>query len=1053
MRLERWRNIAIQICRRPGVTNPVISGRTGGAHRHGLSLPPGSATAAAIVLILASLLPAGLLPTGLIPSAQAQAVRSNPGFNAASIPRNDDGSTASSIDLGFDVNFFGASFRSAFVNNNGNITFGGPLSTFTPEGLVASPLRIIAPFWGDVDTRAAGSALVTYGRDVVNGRPAFGANWVNVGYFGTHDDKLNSFQLVLIDRSDIAPGDFDIEFNYDRIEWETGDASGGSGGLGGTSASAGYSNGTGKPESSFEILGSRINGIFLDSNRNGLRFRRLNSNVRGRLVFFVRSGFVGCTFSILALTLDFPWEGGDGALQIAAPFDCEWTATSSAGFVNFTSPTSGNGSQILQFTVAPNRAPFRRSATLTVAGQTIVISQEAFVTLSMSPPAVNLTSVEGSFPTRVVLRLDAISGTVDWVASARLQTGDNWRFNVVPSFGSVTAGTPMTVLLELNAGFAPPSSGTALITITDVTNGPSIKVPITLDVAPSGGRLVLSQSSFVFRAQQGGSLPASQTLSLLNAGSGNLSWSVGGSVLGSAPWLSFSSTAGTISAGSTTPSSTVLSVNPAGLAQGVYQALIPVSAPSSETETQVISVTLQVVDSSTAPAPETSPAGMLFVSKAREGAPPSQNLSLSNQGAGSLGFQLQPFTAAGGAWLGLSADSGNIGTVPATVQVSVNPAGLAAGIYNGNIVATYSTGKAQVVQVVLVVVPDDRKTFFGTGACSPQSMAMLTTSVGGGAELAVSFPAPLTTRLVDSCGDPVNDASVLVEVEGNVISLQPSGQGLYRGVWTPDQTAPTSTLKFIVLHPVYGTLTSSVAVAVAPAPGDVTLPFITTDGVIEAAGLQALRPLAPGGIVSIFGSNFAASEIVASRVPLDRELGGVSVRIGSENAPLYFVGPTQINAQVPFTARQGDILPITVSVNGRLSAPQNYLITAAQPGIFNTDGAAAALDSQSRPIDPQNPALIGDTIQLFAAGLGIVDPAVDSGVASPSSTTLRDEVSVLIDGFEVPVLFQGLAPGLVGVYQLNVVLPAILTPGNDVPVVIRQIGVSSNQASIPLRFP
>src|SRR5262249_17949209 len=161
-----------------------------------------------------------------------------------------------------------------------------------------------------------------------------------------HDDKHNSFQLVLIERADIAPGDFDIEFNYDRIEWETGDASGGTGGLGGTSASAGYSNGEGKPESSFEILGSRMNGIFLDSNRKGLRYRRLNSSVRGRLVFFVRSGAVGCSYGILSLTLDYPWEGGDGALQIAAPFSCEWTVTSSAGFISFTSPTSGHGSAI-----------------------------------------------------------------------------------------------------------------------------------------------------------------------------------------------------------------------------------------------------------------------------------------------------------------------------------------------------------------------------------------------------------------------------------------------------------------------------------------------------------------------------------------------------------------------------------------------------------------------------------------------------------------------------------------------------------------------------------
>src|SRR5262249_35595963 len=157
----------------------------------------------------------------------------------------------------------------------------------------------------------------------------------------------------------------------------------------------------------FEILGSRINGIFLDSNRNGLRYRRLNSAVRGRLVFFVRSGTVGCTYGVLSLTTEFPWQGGDGQAQVAAPFGCDWTATSSAGFVTITSGATGSGSQIISFTVAENRSPRPRSATLTIAGQTVLITQDAFITLTMTPSAVTISSVDGSFPRKVALRLDA----------------------------------------------------------------------------------------------------------------------------------------------------------------------------------------------------------------------------------------------------------------------------------------------------------------------------------------------------------------------------------------------------------------------------------------------------------------------------------------------------------------------------------------------------------------------------------------------------------------------------------------------------------------------
>jgi len=157
MRLHRRRNSVIPFCRRPGTTNRATFTRPT-ALPQGLSLPQSRSRVAYALALLLSILMGG------ISAAQAQAVRSNPGFTAASIPRNDDGSTDTAIDLGFDVNFFGANFRTAFVNNNGNITFGGPLSTFTPEGLVASPLRIIAPFWADVDTRASRSLRTRHRR-------------------------------------------------------------------------------------------------------------------------------------------------------------------------------------------------------------------------------------------------------------------------------------------------------------------------------------------------------------------------------------------------------------------------------------------------------------------------------------------------------------------------------------------------------------------------------------------------------------------------------------------------------------------------------------------------------------------------------------------------------------------------------------------------------------------------------------------------------------------------------------------------------------------------
>lgn len=143
------------------------------------------------------------------------------GFNSNTLPANDDGSTGL-VPLGFSINFFGVGFTEGYVNNNGNMTFDQPLGTFTPFGLASTNTKIIAPFFADVDTRQLGSNPVTYGQGTVGSRPAFAVNWLNVACFATPNGGYNTLQMVLIDRSDIGTGDFDIEFNYGSILWETG---------------------------------------------------------------------------------------------------------------------------------------------------------------------------------------------------------------------------------------------------------------------------------------------------------------------------------------------------------------------------------------------------------------------------------------------------------------------------------------------------------------------------------------------------------------------------------------------------------------------------------------------------------------------------------------------------------------------------------------------------------------------------------------------------------------------------------------------------------------
>jgi hypothetical protein len=212
------------------------------------------------------------------------------GFSGNTLANCDD-CYSGATSIGFNVNFFGSTFSQVYVNNNGNLTFNSGMSSYTPYGLGAGYVGqpIIAPFFADVDTRT--TAPMTYGTGTYAGQNAFGATWTNVGYYSTQTNRLNTFQVILVDQSSIGAGDFDIYFNYDQIQWETGQASGGVNGLGGVSAAAGYSNGTGIAGSYGELAGSLDNGAFLDGGVDSLS-ANTNDGVTGQRLFRVRNGVV-----------------------------------------------------------------------------------------------------------------------------------------------------------------------------------------------------------------------------------------------------------------------------------------------------------------------------------------------------------------------------------------------------------------------------------------------------------------------------------------------------------------------------------------------------------------------------------------------------------------------------------------------------------------------------------------------------------------------------------------------------------------------------------------
>ncbi|MFN9933886.1 MAG: nidogen-like domain-containing protein [Cyanobacteriota bacterium] len=177
------------------------------------------------------------------------------GYGEQFLPRNDDGST-SELPLPFELDFYGTTYSSFWVNNNGNVTFTGPLSSYTPDAFPGAPRPMLAPWWADVDTRNIGSDVVYF---TAPNADTMVVTWPNVGYYNSQADKLNSFQLVIQRTPGDTSGAFTAQYRYESLSWTTGSASGGSGGLGGTPAVAGYD--AGDDENFFMLPGSRTGAV------------------------------------------------------------------------------------------------------------------------------------------------------------------------------------------------------------------------------------------------------------------------------------------------------------------------------------------------------------------------------------------------------------------------------------------------------------------------------------------------------------------------------------------------------------------------------------------------------------------------------------------------------------------------------------------------------------------------------------------------------------------------------------------------------------------------
>jgi uncharacterized protein (TIGR03437 family) len=201
--------------------------------------------------------------------------------------------------------------------------------------------------------------------------------------------------------------------------------------------------------------------------------------------------------------------------------------------------------------------------------------------------------------------------------------------------------------------------------------------------------------------------------------------------------------------------------------------------------------------------------------------------------------------------------------------------------------------------------------------------------------------------------------------------------------------------------------------------------------------------IAAGEVVVLYGSGLGPGQLVSAQPDSDglylTHLAAASIQFNGIPAPMIYTSPTQAAAVVPFEIT-GANAQITVTYNGQTSSPTMIPLAAAAPGLFTLDpagkGQASALNQNGSLNTASAPAPVGSVISLFATG---------GGPASPSILP----VVVTIGGITVDRLqYVGAAPGkIAGLLQINVPIPASVTPGNAVPVVVR-VGGAPSQAGV-----
>lgn len=712
---------------------------------------------------------------------------------------------------------------------------------------------------------------------------------------------------------------------------------------------------------------------------------------------------------------------------------------------------------------APNASPFTQ--TISVALTTTAAGQPS---LNVKPSALTFAFVQQSASSAQTISVSNVGGgSLSFSATVNTTSGGTW-LAASPSNATINAYGANAVTITANPASLAPGTYSGTVAISSTSPAQSIVVPVTMTVSAVLQTILIPQTGLTFFAVQGGGPPPPQFFSILNTGVGQMIFNISGGTLSGGAWLSAFPLSGESDASSSIVPQVRVGVDPGSLTAGIYYGSLKVTSPGANNSPQSVSIILNVLPPGSNIGPLVQPTGLIFSGVAGGGLAGSQTVLVQDTSSNPVIFHSGQITSNGRGWFTSIPQSATVTQAqPVNVVIQPQTSGLAAGVYRGSLTMSFSDGSTRNVALVLVLlpanstVPNAEARPAASGACTPTSLVPVFTLLQDGFSIPAGFPGQVDVSVIDDCANPMTSGNVTVGFSNGdpAIGLISLKNGTWAGTWTPQRSVAQVTVTATAQIPeqnLQGQVQIKGGFETYTQP-----PVIGTGAVVNGASFAAQAPLAPGSLISLFGTQLAEGQGSASGVPLPSSLGGSSLLIAGQIAPLLFASDGQVNAVVPYGIAVNTPQQVVVSRASSISVPQSLILAAAAPGIFtvNASGQGQGIivgvqaNGQQPIADANNPVKAGQSIVIYCTGLGEVNPPVPTGTAAPFTQISQtvEPISVTVGGMPANVSFSGLTPGFVGLYQVNAIVPNGVTPGNQVPVVLTGAGQQSMPVTIAVQ--